>query len=251
MKKPIALQLFTLREQAKEDFFGTLKTVADIGYKGVDPAGLFGNDPADVCKAVEDLGMTICSNHGPCGPDNIDDVVAVCKGLGIDTAVCGYGPPDFENQEAIMLTVERTRKTLNQLKDHGIKLAVHNHFWEFELLEGMFKYDMLVDQVPELLCELDVYWAANFGANDPVKKTSRYAKRLPLMHLKDGDFTEDKMMKALGTGKLDIPAVIDAADDSVLQWIIVELDRCEGDMVEAVRKSYEYMIGEGLAEGNK
>ncbi|MFW6303707.1 MAG: sugar phosphate isomerase/epimerase family protein [Candidatus Sumerlaeota bacterium] len=252
MAKPIALQLFTLREQAREDFFGTLQTVADIGYKGVEPAGFFDNDPAEVRKAVEDMGMTICSNHGPwLSPDNVNEVIDVLSDLGLDTAVCGFGPDHFTDTEAIMSTVEQVKKMQSQLKKQGFKLAIHNHFWEFELLDGMFKYDYVMEQCPELLSELDVYWAANFGANDPVKKVRRYADKMPLMHLKDGDLGEDKMMKALGSGKLDIPAIIGAANNDVLDWIIVELDRCEGDMVEAVRESYAYMTGEGLAKGNK
>jgi len=62
-KKPIALQLYTLREAAEKDFLGTLKAVAEIGFKGVEFAGLYGNAPKDIAKYIADLGMVACSTH--------------------------------------------------------------------------------------------------------------------------------------------------------------------------------------------
>ena len=63
--KPIGLQLYTLRETAKDDFLGVLNKVAEIGYKGVEPAGLHGYEPNEIRKVLDDLGMVCCSTHGP------------------------------------------------------------------------------------------------------------------------------------------------------------------------------------------
>ena len=70
--KPISLQLYTLRERAAEDFIGVLKDVAKIGYKGVEPAGLFDHDPKEIKKIVDDLGMTVSSNHQTINPGQIE-----------------------------------------------------------------------------------------------------------------------------------------------------------------------------------
>ncbi len=43
--KPIAIQLYTLRDEAEKDFPGVLRRVADMGYKGVELAGLYDRDP--------------------------------------------------------------------------------------------------------------------------------------------------------------------------------------------------------------
>lgn len=52
-------------------------------------------------------------------------------------------------------------------------------------------------------------------------------------------------------GKLDIPGILGAANPDVLRWLVVELDRCDTGMTEAVRQSYTYLTGNGLAAGNK
>ena len=54
---PISVQLYTLRDEAAKDFFGVLKTVADIGYTGVEFAGLHGKSAAEVRKVIDDLGL--------------------------------------------------------------------------------------------------------------------------------------------------------------------------------------------------
>ena len=69
-----------------------------------------------------------------------------------------------------------------------------------------------------------------------------------LSKLKKGPVTRDEAMMAVGAGRMDITAVIDAAGDNV-EWLIVELDRCATDMMEAVEKSYEYLVGAKLARG--
>ena len=88
--KPLSIQLYTLRERAAKDFVGVLKAVAEIGYAGVEPAGLFGHGPSEVRKIVEDLGMTVSSNHQPWpNRENLNEVIEVAGGLGTKTVICG------------------------------------------------------------------------------------------------------------------------------------------------------------------
>ena len=63
--KPIGVQLYSLREESKDDFDAVLKRVADIGYKGVEPFNLFGMSPSAFRTRVQELGMTVCSSHTP------------------------------------------------------------------------------------------------------------------------------------------------------------------------------------------
>jgi hypothetical protein len=71
------------------------------------------------------------------------------------------------------------------------------------------------------------------------------------LHIKDGPLVRDAPMVAVGSGKMDIPSVVAAADPAVLRWLIVELDTCATDMLEAVGKSYGYLVSKGLAKGRK
>ena len=250
--KPISIQLYSLREEAKNDFAAVLKSVAEIGYRGVEPAEFYGLKPREFRRRVEDLGMTISSNHGPWpNRDNLNEVVDVASELGVKTAVCGFGAEQFKDRAAIRDTADTVNFMIERLAAAGITLAMHNHYWEFNQVEGRLAYDRLMEACPRLTSELDVYWAANFGACNPAEVVARYRRRTPLLHMKDGPLVKGQPMLAVGSGRMDIPAVVRAADESVLRWLVVELDSCATDMLRAVADSYRYLVGQGLADGNR
>ena len=251
--KPISVQLYSVREQAQKDFVGVLKRIAAIGYKGVEPAGFHNLTAKEFRKIVEDLGMTISSSHGPWAkPENLSEVVDTCKTLGIDLAATGYGPNEFKDLDAIKRTAETVTGMAEELSKHGLTLFLHNHYWEFAKVDGRIAYDIFAELCPKASFEIDVYWSANFGANNPAEQVAKFKKRAPLLHIKDGPLVKDKAMVAVGSsGKIDFPAVVKAADDKVLRWLIVELDNCDTDMFEAVEKSYKFLVSNGLGYGTR
>ncbi|HUT23689.1 MAG TPA: sugar phosphate isomerase/epimerase [Sumerlaeia bacterium] len=250
--KPISIQLYSLREEAQKDFVGVLKSVAEMGYKGVEPAGFHGMEPKAVRRLVEDLGMVVSSNHGPWpDEDNVSEVVDVAGALGIDIVVSGFGADAFADLDAIKRTADTVNAATERLKKANLALALHNHSHEFEIVGGRLGYDILMELCPDVKCQLDTYWAANFGACDPAEQVAKNKARTPLLHIKDGPLVRGEHHMAVGSGKMDIPACIAAADENVLRWLIVELDSCATDMTEAVRQSYDYLVKESLGEGNK
>jgi sugar phosphate isomerase/epimerase len=250
--KPISVQLYTLREAAKDDFPGVLKRVAAMGYKGVEPAGIHNFTPKDFRKAVEDLGMKISSSHGPWGNrENLTEAIDIAGILGLDMVCTGFGPDQFKTVDVIKQTAEKATLMAETLGKAGLKLFLHNHWWEFCMVEGRLAYDWFAELCPKALFEIDTYWASNFGANDPAKEVAKFKKRAPFLHIKDGPLVKDAPMVAVGKGKMDFPAVIAAADPKVLRWVIVELDSCATDMFQAVEDSYTYLVGQGLAAGNR
>lgn len=250
--KPISIQLYTVREVASKDFPGTLKTIADIGFKGVEYAGLHGHDAKEIAKLVSDLGMKASSSHtGLPTAESVGGIVETEVALGNTRVISGFGPDAFKTADAVKEAAAKFNKASELLKPHGMTFGMHNHWWEFDKVDGKLIYDILLAEAPDMFSELDVYWTA-FGHADPVEVVSKNKSRLPLLHIKDGMLEEGKHVHtAVGSGKLDIPAIIGAADPNVLEWVVVELDACDTDMVEAVRKSYEYLTSTGLAEGNK
>ena len=249
--KPLAIQLYTVREQAAKDFIGTIKKVAEIGYAGVEPAGLYDHSPAEIRKLVEDLGMRISSNHQPWPTrDNLQQVIDVAGELGTGTVICGWGPDQFADSSTIKATAADANFIVNELTDAGLTVAVHNHYWEFDRLDGRLKYDIFLEMVPGLKCEIDTYWCANFGANDASEVVATYKHRTPLLHIKDGLFDKEAPQVPVGSGKMDIPGVIASADETVLEWLIVENDTCDCDMLVGADKSFKYLISNGLAEGS-
>lgn len=250
--KPISIQLYTLRDLTSKDFIGTLKKVADIGFKGVEPAGFFGVRIKEVIKVVKDLGMTISSTHSPwANTGNISEVVELNEMMGLNMAACGFGINDFKTLDEIKKTAGKVNAMCEALKKHGMKLFMHNHWWEYAEVEGRLAIDHLAELAPDVLFELDTYWAANFGANDPAEQVARFKKRTPLLHIKDGIFVKDAPNVAAGTGKMNFPKVIGSADPKVLQWLVVEFDSCATDIIQAAAESYKYLTTAGLAEGRK
>ncbi|MBC8075825.1 MAG: sugar phosphate isomerase/epimerase, partial [Chloroflexales bacterium] len=133
---------------------------------------------------------------------------------------------------------------------NGLELGLHNHWWEMEPVEGRLPYQLLLELLdPTIFFELDVYWAKTAG-RDPVALIAELGTRAPLLHIKDGPATPAAPMTAVGDGVLDMPAIIGATRASA-EWLVVELDVCATNMLHAVERSYGYLVGRGLARGNK
>ncbi len=250
--KPISLQLYTLRDRSQKDFPGVIKAVGAIGYTGVEPAGFYGLAPRELRRLVEAEGMTVSSSHGPWASlDNIPQVIEAAGELGVDLVSSGFEPKDFADMDAIRKTADTVNLMEEKLRAAGLTLFLHNHWWEFETLGGRIKHEIFAELAPRVSFEIDTYWAANFGAVDPVAVVKRNAQRAPLLHIKDGPLVKDQPMVAVGSGKMDVAKVVAAADPKVLRWLVVELDACATDMLEAVRQSYDWLVGKGLATGRK
>jgi sugar phosphate isomerase/epimerase len=248
--KPIALQLFSLREQAKQDLPGTLKLIADMGYDGVELAGLYGHEPKDVRKMLDDAGLRAAGSHCPLpGQDNFDQYVQDARTLGLTLVTAMKGGADFETPEKVAATAELFQAAAEKLAACDLTLTYHNHWWEMKQFGDRTGLDILYQNAPGLQAEIDVYWASDFQRLDPTDFVSRYADRMPQLHLKDGPLQRDCKHTALGEGKVDLPACVEAAETDVLQWLIVEIDSVEGDMVTAVKASLQYLVDQGLAKG--
>jgi sugar phosphate isomerase/epimerase len=256
MALPLALQLYSLREDAAQDFPKVLETVAEMGYRGVEFAGLHDHDPEEIAKLVADLGMEAVSAHmGAATEENVNEIADTAKALGLRHVVAGGGPPDFESEDTIGALAQRLETSARLLEPHGLGMGCHNHWWEFDHeVAGRCPHDILMAETEKLFAQLDVYWAA-FGGHDPVEVIQRNVGRVNLLHIKDGDLVRNEEGRpanphtAVGAGKVDIPAVVAAGEAAGTEWLIVELDHCATDMEEAVRESAAYMLSSGLAEG--
>jgi sugar phosphate isomerase/epimerase len=252
MKTPIALQLYTLRDLLAQDFEGTIRKVADLGYIGVETANMFGASPASAAKLFNQLGLTVTSAHSP-PPlgDKKQEVIDTMGALNCRRLVIAWQPPEkYKSLDGIKSICDSLNEGAAVARKHGFTLGYHNHWFEYELLDGRIPTDVMLEHLdPDVFLEVDVYWVQTAGQN-PAEVVRRLGSRAPLLHIKDGPCQIDAPMTALGEGVVDIPSVVGAGTGSV-EWLIVELDRCATDMMEAVQKSYRYLIGKGLAHGNK
>ena len=245
---PVSIQLYTVRQYNEaEGSQAILEHIAKAGYDAVEP-GDVSPDPAAYLRRVKDLGMTVSSWFGPF-PDaeHLNQVIETAKALEVDNVACGFWIPDFESVAAIGRTAEKLRAAVHEMHDAGLNLCMHNHWFEFDLVDGQLAMDRLLNACPGLKLELDIYWASNFGAVDAQTVVRTRADCIHLLHVKDGPLVKGEPQTALGQGKLDLPAIIGAADPKVLKWLVVELDECATDMWRAVEASVTYLRKTGLA----
>jgi len=252
MTAPIALQLYSVRDvMAREGFEKVVRQVADMGYVGVEPAGFPGTTPQKAGQLFAQLGLEVPSAHValPLGEDK-QPVLDTMAAIGCKRIVSGKGPDDFKTMDLIAQTCDQFNQSAAVAAEHGMQFVIHNHWWEYEKLGQRYVYEIMLEQLdPSILFEIDTYWVQAAG-RDPAQVVEQFGPRAPLLHLKDGSTVKSDPMTAIGDGVLDFPRIIEAAGDHV-EWLIVELDRCATDMVEAVAQSYRYLVGEGLARGKK
>jgi sugar phosphate isomerase/epimerase len=234
----LSVQLYSLRERAKTDLVGVLEAVGKMGYDGVEFAGLFDNSPAALRGVLDGAGLVASSAH--CAvfePERRAQVEDEANALGYRHLVGGFGEQDFANEGAIRKIADRVNAAVDYFAPKGFTLSIHNHWWEYDAPD---KGDLLLSLCPNAAPQFDVYWIAVGGA-DPAEYIRRYAGRVKLIHIKDGPLDRSKAMTAVGQGRVDVPGVVAAARESGVEWGIVELDRCDTDMEQAVAESVQYL----------
>lgn len=190
MKKlPIALQLYSVRDDMAADFEGTLRKVRELGYDGVEFAGLHGRQPAEVRRLLAENGLAAVSAHVPIDElaADIPGVVGAYKEIG-----CAYIALPWMDEERrpghakYPLLLEQARAIAEECRRQGMLLLYHNHDFEFEKVDGEYGLDRLYRDLPAdlLATEFDTCWI-NVAGEDPVAYLHTYAGRAPVVHLKD------------------------------------------------------------------
>lgn len=267
MALPVALQLYSVRDEAAADFVGTLKAVKAMGYDGVELCGVYAGYSAEEIRGLcADIGLTPISAHSDYDTmlKDPDGVFAYYAAIGCKYVAVPYLPPEYRPGTEEFFKVVKNIGFLGEVaKKHGLKLIYHNHDFEFVDLDGKYALDYLYDTIPaELLAtELDTCWV-NVGGENPAKYLLKYTGRAPVVHLKDfwGEKSENmyeligRVSKApekpknfeyrpLGQGLQDFPAILAAAEQAGSEWVVVEQDSPSMGLtpMECAAKSREYL----------
>lgn len=259
--KPISVQLYTVREAIKEQGFAQiLDKIGAMGYKGVEFAGFHGLEPAEVKKILDGHGMMASSIHGGLPTEKTLAESEELAGLfGYKVHITGFGPDHFKTPESADEVIGWLKTGTELLEGTGISLGMHNHEFEFDKLwNGKTPHQYVMDAVPGLYAQTDTYWietGARLAPSDQGQVVltdilEGYGERIRNPHIKDGPCERGKPMTAVGQGAMDWKKIFAAMPETV-EWLVVELDECATDMLEAVEESYKFLTGEGYAVGNK
>jgi sugar phosphate isomerase/epimerase len=268
-KYKIGLQLYTFFNQIDDDVPGTLKRIADIGYKEIESAfskkgGYYGMKPKEFSKLVSDLGMSWKSHHVLGAPfkmpanakpltdangnaikitparnlkENMQELVDEIGEAGIPYLVCASTP--VKTLDDVKSSIEVLNKTGDACKKAKIILAYHNHTGEFEQIEGANEtaYDMFLKQLtPDIKMELDLCWATKAGV-DVTQLFQRNPGRFLLWHVKD--LNREKTGPApVGEGIVDFKRIFADADVAGMKHFFVEHDMPK-DPYASITTSYK------------
>lgn len=240
----IAIQLYTVRELAEADFAGTLRTVANIGYKAVELAGFYGNTAEQIRQMTDEAGLKVASAHIAVTEFETDlgKVVNDLRTLGADWGVIPWIAPEQRTEAALRAYGEQFNVYADALTEAGIKFGYHNH--DFEFLEstesGTSLFEMLIAETDpaRVFFELDAYWVS-VGGLDPADVLAKHKDRIKLVHLKDG-FKHNLVRGGdvpFGEGDLDFDTFFEAAAAAGVEYYITEQDT-RNDVVPEITASF-------------
>jgi sugar phosphate isomerase/epimerase len=241
----IALQLYTVRDETAQDFAGTLRRVAALGYDAVEFAGYGGLSAQQMQTLLVETGLQALSSHVSLQrlEQAFELELAYAQIIGCPSIVVPWLAPEQRTGEALTSLAQTLNNIGRRLREQGITLGYHNHNFEFEPVSAhdqTFILDyLLANTAPaNVVLELDTYWAAYAGV-DPVGYLSRHHQRVPLVHLKD--MTPERTFTELGAGTLPIAAIVAAACAAGTQGYIVENDQPVIPSLESAERSFRFL----------
>lgn len=240
----VGLQLYTVRSLMARDVERTLEQVATIGYREVEFAGYFDHSPTRLREILDANGLTAPSAH--VGFDALEGdgwtrTIEAADTMGHRYLVAPWIPPDARRSlDDYRRMAERLEDAGARARQAGLRLAYHNHDFEFEPLEGAVPYDILAGTDPDLvLLQLDIYWIRKAGG-DPLTYFRRHPGRFPSVHVKD--MAADGTMVEVGAGVIDWRAIVAHADTAGIQHYFVEHDQPD-DPLASIRNSFGHLRG--------
>ena len=231
----LGVQLYSFREQLKQDAASTLAKVKAMGFTEIEAAGYKWNSAAEFRSLLDKAGLRCVSFFTDYNRmrDDLVGVVKDARTLGSRYVIIGWIPHE---KQFSLAECDRAIAHFNdwggKLSAEGLRFAYHIHGYEFAPQGQGTLFDKLMQETkPEnVSIEEDVFWVAHPG-HDPVALLKKYAKRIELVHLKDmrkgvkGDLTgkaDDETNVTLGTGQIDIAGVVRAARQGAVKYLFIE-----------------------------
>ncbi|MDU1845921.1 MAG: sugar phosphate isomerase/epimerase [Niallia nealsonii] len=238
---PIAIQMYTLREECEQDFRGTLQKVASLGFQGVELAGYGGISVAELKELLDELNLQVAASHVPLADleSNLTQVIQDQLVLGSKFLVCPYLLPDKRTEADYESLIAFLNMAGAECQKEGISLCYHNHDFELDRLhDGRSALDTIMEETDSKLvfAELDVYWLSK-REYDPAQWIDTYKNRTKLVHLKDMTTDEERFFAEVGTGSIDFQAILEKGEEADIQWWIIEQDATRRTPFESIEIS--------------
>ena len=270
----LGVALYTVRDQMQADAAGTLKAIADLGYRYVETGLLPALGPALKAAALKQASAyaptyLVTGNRkawtgaGEMLPESYtwSQAIDEAKAQGLEYLVIVYlMKAERGGLDVYKDLAARLAKAGEACRKAGLGLAYHPHAFEYEMIDGVRPIELLLKETPKeaLGLELDTFWSSIAGV-DPVKMVQTYAGRVPLVHLKDKakgtpvQYDEGKVpheaFQETGRGEVDFGAFLPAAAKAGVKYYYVEQDYSAGSPLDSLRTSRQALAA--LVGGRK
>ena len=238
-KVPVGLQLYSVREDCARDLPGTLAAVARMGYEGVEFAGYHGYSAEDLRKMLDDNGLKCCGTHTGLDTllgDQFEKTVEFNRTIGNRFLIVpGLHGEYTESREAWKRTAAIFDEIAARLKPLGMWTGYHNHWTEFQELDGELPWDTFFGNTSQdVVMQMDTGNCMHGGA-DPVVFLARYPGRARTVHLKEYSAGYDKAL--IGEGDVKWEQVFELCEtQGNTEWYIVEQESYAFPPLECVEK---------------
>ena len=257
----IGAQLYTVRTVIGKAEDDTLRRIAAAGYTEVETTGLDNLDAMapllqkyKLKPVSRHLDVAVITGKWPDGKvkTTLAQSIDTARMHGIEYLVFPYVPPaDRGSADNYRKLADQMNQAAEQVHAAGLTFCYHNHAFEFGGSPGQRAIDIFTDRWDKKLVnlELDVFWVSVAG-HDPVEMLKQYKGRVPLIHLKDkatgtpvqyDEKVPAPTFKEVGSGSLDFPAILRAAEQTGVKHYFVEQDQTPADPVDSLAKSYRFL----------
>ena len=228
-------QVWTIRKKLIEDFPGTLKMMADLGYKEVEMCSPLGYSMAgfkplnemsgtEMRKIIDDTGLKCTSSHFTMGElrDSLDNRIEWTLQMGFKQIILSsFGLPKDASVDDFRRAADELNKIGEKTMAAGIQAGFHNHHGEFEKRGNVLIYDALLDELDPDLVKMQFQVAVvniGYNASDYFRK---YPGRFISAHMTDWSKREEKSVP-VGQGIIDWKDFFKAAQASGVKNVFVE-----------------------------
>jgi sugar phosphate isomerase/epimerase len=224
-KIPIALQLYSVREDCARDLPGTIAAVAKMGYAGVEFAGYYDRSAAELRRLLDDHGLRCAGTHTGLNTimgDELPRTIEFNQALGNKFLIVPGLPKERrESRAAWQETARMMNEAAERARAQGMRVGYHNHSIEFAELDGELPWDLFFSNTArEVVMQLDVGNALH-GGGDPIPYVERYPGRATTVHLKEYSATNNKAL--VGEGDVNWDQLFRLCETiGGTEWYIVE-----------------------------
>lgn len=237
-KIPIGLQLYSVRADCQKDLPAVLAAVAKMGYVGVEFAGYYGRNAAELRKLLDANGLKCCGTHTgwpTLQADALKATVEFNQTIGNKFLIVpGLPKKQVESIDALKKTAEFFTETAAKVKGDGMRVGYHAHGGDFQKIDGQTHWDVLFSNAgPDVVMQLDIGNSMG-GGGDPIAILKKFPGRAATIHLKEHG---GKKGAVIGEGTVDWPEVFKLCETTgKTEWYIVEQEAYADSPLEAVKK---------------